>query len=124
MKLSRVHGLEWLLGLGGVAVLAGLFLPWEGETTGFGEFGLFDLFLTLGGLAALLVPVVVASSRLTDVPVVWETLLWLGSLILLVVMLIKLIGSPEGGYARGFWLVLAGLVGIGLSGWRSVRREA
>ena len=69
-------------------------------------------------------PVVVASSRLTDVPVAWETLLWLASLILLVVMLVHLIGPPEGGYGSGFWLTLAGLVVVGLAGWRSVRRES
>lgn len=124
MKPGRVHWLEWLIGIGGAAILAGLFLPWEGGTTGFGSFGLFDLFLTLGGLAALLVPAVVALSRLTDVPVAWETLLWLVSLILLVVTLLHLPGGPEGGYGTGFWVVLAGLVLVGLAGWRSVRRES
>ncbi len=123
MRLSRVHGLEWLVGLGGAAILVGLSLPWDGDRTGFDELGLFELLLALGGLAALLVPLVVASSRLTDVPVVWETLLWLVSLILLVAMLIHLIGPPEDGYGSGFWLALVGLIAVGLANWRSVRRE-
>lgn len=105
-------------------MLVGLVLPWNGDTTGLGHLGIFDLLLILGGVAALLVPVVVAKSRLTDVPVAWETLLWLASLLLLVVMLVRILTPPEGGHAGGFWLTLAGLVVVGLCGWRSVRRES
>lgn len=123
MKLNRIHGMEWLIALGGLTMLIGLALPWRGAETGFGGFGLLELLLVLAGITALVLPAVVAVSRLTDVPIVWETLLWLASLILLVVVLIQLIGPPDGGYGGGYWLALAGLVVVGLAGWRSVRRE-
>ncbi|MDQ2621760.1 MAG: hypothetical protein M3Y45_01830 [Actinomycetota bacterium] len=124
MRAGRVHGLEWVIGLGGAAMLGGLLLPWNGDASGFTDFGLVNLLLTLAGLAALLVPLIVSASRLTDVPVAWETLLWLASLILLVPMIIRLAGPPADGHGTGFWLTFAGLVAVGLAGWRSVRRES
>jgi len=124
VKLSRVHGLEWVIGLGGLAVLAGLLLPWEEGRAALAQPGVTDVLLALAGAAALVVPAVVAASRLTDVPVAWETLLWLASLVLGIVVLLHLIDPPEGGYGAGFWLSLAGILTVGLAGWRSVRRES
>lgn len=124
MKPDRIHGTEWLLGLGGAAMLAGLFLPWAGEASGFGSFNALILLLALTGVAALMVPPIVAASRLTDVPIAWETLLWLGSLLLLPVFLVVVFLTPPSlSHGAGTWVSLAGLVTVGLSGWRSVRRE-
>lgn len=125
MRLNRICATEWVLGLGGVAVIVGLFLPWSEGSSGFGSFNALILLLALTGLAALLVPAVVAGSRLTDVPIVWETLLWLASLLLLAVFVVVVFLTPPSlAWGVGMWITLAGLVTVGLAGWRSVRRES
>jgi len=124
VKVSRIHGVEWLLGLAGAAMLLGLFLPWSDGASGFGSFNALILLLGLAGIAALVVPGVVAASCLTDVPVAWETLLWLASVLLLpVVLVVVFLTPPSLSHGAGMWVTLAGLVTVGLAGWRSVRRE-
>lgn len=123
-RLLRIHGLDWLLGLGGAAILAGLFLPWSDGSSGLRSFNALILLLALAGLAGLMVPLVVAASELTDVPIAWETLLWLGSLVLLVAAVVVVFLTPPSlSHGAGMWISLAGLVTVGLAGWRSVRRE-
>lgn len=124
MKPGRVHGIEWVLGAGGAAMIVGLFLPWSDGASGFGSFNALVLLLAVAGIAALLVPAVVAASRLTDVPIAWQTLLWLGSLLLLVAMVVVVFLTPPSlAHGAGMWLTFAGLLTVGLAGWRSVRRE-
>lgn len=105
-------------------MIIGLFLPWSEGSSGFGSFNALILLLALNGLAALLVPVVVAASRLTDVPIAWQTLLWLASIPLLVATIVVVFLTPPAlDQGAGTWLTVAGLVAVGLAGWRSVRRE-
>lgn len=105
-------------------MLVGLFLPWTDRSSGFGSFDVLILLLALTGIAAVLVPVVVAASRLTDVPIAWQTLLWLASIPLLIAMIVVVFLTPPAlEHGSGTWLTLAGLIAVGLAGWRSVRRE-
>ncbi|MCO5316119.1 MAG: hypothetical protein M9938_08150 [Solirubrobacterales bacterium] len=125
MKTSRVHGPEWILGAAGAAMIVGLFLPWSGDHSGLQSFDLLVLLLAVTGIAALAVPLVVSASRLTDVPIAWETLLWLASLLLLAItVLVVFLIPPSLSHGIGLWLTLVGLIVVGLAGWRSIRRES
>lgn len=105
-------------------MIVGLFLPWSHGASGFGSFNALILLLALAGLAALLVPLVVAASRLTDVPIAWQTLLWLASIPLLIATIVVVFLTPPSlGHGAGTWITFAGLVAVGMAGWRSVRRE-
>lgn len=124
MNLARVQLPEWLAGLFALAVIAGLARPWSGGETALASPGFFDVVLLLAAVAALLLPLIVASSPRTGLPVVYETLLWIVLLILILVLFIKAFLPPEGGYDTGFWITLAGTFLLGLALWRSVGRES
>ena len=123
MKLSRAHAGEWLAGLFGLVLLAGLMLPWQGDSSAISSPGFLDLILLLIAVAAVALPVIVISSSRTNVPIVYETTLWTVSLLFSIVLLIKAIFPPDGGFETGFWLALAGIVLTSFSVWRSVARE-
>ncbi len=98
-------------------------MPWYGEQTGLDTVSLLDVVLAIAGLMGLILPVVLASTRKTDVPIVFETFLSTLALIAAVVLAFKLIWSPEGGLKSGFFLGLAGAVLLSWAGWRSTARE-
>ena len=123
MKLSRVHPFEWLAGLFGLALIAGLLLPWSGGESALASPGLLDLLLALIAVLAAVLPVVVASSARTNVPIVYETTLWTVSLVFGLIMVIKVAFPPDGGYEADFWLALMATLLTGVSLWRSVGRE-
>ncbi len=119
----RVHASEWLVGAGGLAVLAGSLLPWAGGESAFEAFSLLKLLVLLAGLAAVAVPVLVASSSKTDLPVVWETFLSTFMLLVLVLLAVRLVWPPEGGLESGFFTVAGGSLLITVAGWAAVSRE-
>ncbi len=119
----RVHSAEWLVGLGGVVVLVGLLLPWAGGESSFESLSLLKLLVIASGLAALALPVIVASSSKTDLPVVWETFLSIFASLLLVPLAVRLIWPPSGGLEQGFFVVAAGCLLLAAAGWASVSRE-
>lgn len=124
MKPGRIHPGEWLIGLAGLILLAGLiFLPWNGDESALASPGLLDILLLLIAAAAVLVPVIVASSSRTNVPMITETLLWTVSLLFGLILLFRAAFPPEGGFEAGFWLVLAATLALGFTLWRSVARE-
>lgn len=123
-SLARIHSGEWLAGLFGLALIAGLLLPWNGGEAAMESPGLLDLLLALAGALAAILPVVVGSSPRTNVPIVYETFLWVASLLLGLIMVIKVAFPPDDGYESGFWLALAATLLIGVSLWRSVGRES
>lgn len=104
-------------------MLAALLMPWRGGESALASPGLLDVILLLVALAGTLLPLVVASSPRTNVPIVFETVLWTFSLLVGVVLLVKVAFPPEGGLEAGFWLALAGMLAMGLVLWRSVARE-
>jgi hypothetical protein len=123
VKLSRVHAMEWLTGLSGLAVLVGLALPWSDGVSGYESFSALKLVLELVALAALLIPLVVALSAKTDVPIVWELFTSIFATVLLVWLLVRLVFAPDAGLDTGFFIVLASVVLMNVAGWRSVARE-
>lgn len=104
-------------------MLGGLLLPFSGAEAAFSSFSLLDLILALVVVGALALPVILARSSRTDVPVTYETFLCTLALVVLVVLLVKLIGQPEGGLQTGFYLALAGCLVLNIAGWKSVARE-
>lgn len=123
MRFGRVRPLEWLSALCGLLILIGLSLPWYGGQTGLDTVSFLDVVLAITGLMGLLLPLVLAVTRKTDVPIVFETFLSTLALIAAVVLAFKLIWSPEGGLKSGFFLGLAGAVLLSWAGWRSTSRE-
>jgi len=124
VNFGRVRAGEWFVALAGAALLAGLIMPWTGEESAFVEVGALDVFLGLTGIVALVLPLVVAASRKTDVPIVTETLLATAGLLAAVLLLIRLVFPPNGGLDSGFFLGLAGIVLLEIAGWKSVARES
>lgn len=123
MSLRRVHPGEWLVGLLGLALLGGLLLPWSDDSAALSSPGVLDVILTVIALAALILPLIVARSTRTDVPIVYETTFWTITLLLGIVMIIKAIFPPEGGFGSGFWLALISTLTLAFVLWRSVDRE-
>ena len=123
IQRPRVHLPEWLVGLGGLAVLGGLFLPWAGDQSAVESLSVLKLLVLLGGLAAVAVPIVVASSAKTDLPVVWETFLSTFMILILLLLTIRLVWPPAAGLESGFFTVAAGSLLLTVAGWFSVARE-
>ena len=119
----RVHASEWLVGAGGLAVIAGMLLPWAGGESAFEALSLLKLLVLMAGLAAVAVPVLVAASARTDLPVVWETFLSTFMLLVVILVAVRLLWPPEGGLESGFFTVVAGSLLITVAGWISVSRE-
>jgi hypothetical protein len=123
LAAARVHLSEWLVGIGGMAMLAGLLMPWSGGVSGVGSFSLLTLLVVLVGVAAAAVPVVVSLSSKTDLPIAWETLLADAATLLMFPLLVRLVFPPEDGLEQGFFMVLATSAVMMLACWRSVARE-
>lgn len=122
-SIRRIHLSEALVGIGGLAMLVGLFMPWSDGTVGIEAFSLLKLLVVFVGVAAFVVPAIVAFSSKTDLPMAWETLLAVAVTLLTPVLLIRLLLPPDGGMDDGFFVVLGGTVLTVLAGWRSVARE-
>jgi hypothetical protein len=124
MELKRVHLMEWLAGFAGLIILIGLGLPWSGDNSGFESFSLLKLILELLAVAAVLIPVVVALSSKTDLPMVWELFTSIAAVIAVLILIARLIFPPDAGLGSGFFVVLGGAVLLCAGGWRSVARES
>jgi hypothetical protein len=124
MELKRVHLMEWLAGFAGLIILIGLGLPWSGDNSGFESFSLLKLILELIAVAAVLIPVVVALSSKTDLPMVWELFTSIAAVIAVLILIARLIFPPDAGLGSGFFVVLGGAILLCAGGWRSVARES
>lgn len=123
MRFGRVHPLEWLSSACGLLILIGLALPWYGEQTGLETISLLDVILAVAAVSAVVLPVVLAVTTKTDIPIVFETFLSTLALLAAVLLMLKLVLPPDGGLESGFFLGLAGAVLLSWAGWRSTTRE-
>lgn len=123
MNFRRVHAGEWVASLCGALILAALFMPWHGDDSALAGLSLLDLILAALGIAALALPVVLAVTRTTNIPIVTETLISTMAVVAAVVLLFKLVWAPDGGLKAGFYLGLAGSVLLAIAGWKSTARE-
>ena len=122
-SLSRIHPLEWVTGLAGIALIAGLLLPWSGGESALQSPGFLDVVLLLIGVFAAMLPVAIASSPRSNVPIVYETTLGTFTLLFAIVMVVKIVFPPDGGFDSGFWLALAAILVLCAADWRSAARE-
>jgi len=124
MNFGRVRAGEWVASVCGALILAGMFMPWYGSESALSEISLLDLILAAVAVVALLMPVILARSRTTNVPIVTETLVSTLAVIAAVLLLLKLIWAPESGLRAGYYLGLAGSVLLAIAGWKSTARES
>ena len=117
--------LDLLVALGGIGILVGLGLEWVAGSGGSGYEGIsvFRVILTLAGLAGLALPAVLATTRKSDVPVVWETFLAPVSSILFMILALKLLFPPEGGPGAGMVVVTVAMLFLTVTCWKTLSRE-
>ena len=116
MKLSRVHPAEWLVGLIGLIVAFGLIRTVSSP-------GTLHLIVILVAMSGLALPGVVAMSAKTNVPIVYETFLWIVSCLVSLVLVFKALFPSNVVFESGY-LALAGMLAISFTLWLSVRRES
>jgi hypothetical protein len=127
MDLRRMRPADWLAGLGGVAVLAALFLPWYGQphASGWESFAALDVILA--GLA--LVGVVLALAALTQgttaVPIAFAAFSIIAGLVATLLVVIRLVNLPGDAESReiGPYIALAGSLAVFLGGYWASRDE-
>lgn len=115
MKFSRVHLMEWLTGLMGLILLVGLI-------SGVSSPGFFHVLVLMVAAAGTLLPVVVAASARTNVPMVYETLLWIVSGLVFLALAVRIFAQTSVGFESGY-LALGGMFFLTFALWRSVARE-
>lgn len=140
MDLRRLRAGEWIVGLGGLALIVSLFLPWyeapisvaaEDESPGGGTlsaweaFAALDVALALVAAWAVAVLVVTAAERVPAVPIALEALLALIALVALAVVAGRVLSPPSsaGGRDWALWLGLASALAIEAGAWLSMRDE-
>ena len=142
MDLRRVRTGEWLAGLGGVALLVLLFVPWyelqevlvpTGTPTSelgidaWQAFSVVDILLLITALAGLAVPVFAASSRPPAVPVATLVIASAIALIMALVVAYRLVNQPGDndliGVELGGYLGLLAVLVILAGGWRGMADE-
>jgi hypothetical protein len=151
MNLQRLRIGEWIFGVSGVTLLVSLFLPWwglEGRWSDLGPggpveaayfddaspvstittwnawqvFSVADILLALLGLLAIIVWVVVARWSAPGLGLSGEALLTLLAIVMMVVVLVQILGTPStldvpapilnASLEVGAWLGLASTFGI------------
>lgn len=123
---NKVRALDLFVAVGGVAVLVGLAFEWNGGSgaSGYEGISVLRVFLVLVGLAGVALPVVLASTRKSDVPVIWEATLAPVASVFLVIVAVKVVLPPEGGVGAGMLVTAAGLLVLSVSCWNALSRES
>ncbi len=123
MDFQRVHPGEWLVAASGGLILVGLLVPFSGGHPAFNSVSPLDLMLLAAAVGGLLLPLLVARSRKTDVPITFETYLSTLATLAALFLLLKCVWPPDGGPDAGFFGALAGCLAMTVAGWKSVARE-
>lgn len=114
--------LDLLVAVGGLGILVGLGFDWSGGP-GYESLSVLRVFLLLIALAGIALPLVLASTQKTDVPVVWESLLAPASSIFFLIVAVELLLPPEGGVGSGMLITATGLLILTTSCWGTLSRE-
>jgi hypothetical protein len=108
VDLARLRFGDWIMGLGGVAVLSTMFLDWyEVGDTGLPAFGdefwfnaweaftILDVLMALAALMAITAFVLTASQPTAAVPLALASLTTLVAIVTLVLVVIRVISPPD-----------------------------
>ena len=100
MDLARLRFGDWVMGLGGVAVLVVMFLDWYelpgGETVSAWEaFSVNDVILALAAAMAITAFVLCALQPTAAVPLALTSITTLVSLVALVLVVVRVIWTPD-----------------------------
>jgi hypothetical protein len=129
MDLRRLGLGEWLVGLGGMALLVSLFLPWyDGggdELSAWDALAVTDILLALIAAFAVLVWIVTATQRVPALPVALDGLLSLAALFGVLLVLYRVLSVPgeADGRAWALWLGLGGSLAILVGSWLAMADE-
>ena len=124
---TRAHNpvmpIDLLFGLGGAAVFVGLSLDWSAGETGYETLSALKVLLLVAAGMAFLEPVILFSTRKTDLPVVWQTTFCLLGTVLTLILVGKAVFPPEPGFGLGFYVTLGGMLVASAAAWTTVSRE-
>jgi hypothetical protein len=124
---------DWLAGLGGVALLVSLFLPWYAvssssqDLTAWEAFSIIDVLLALVALLGIGLAVLTAIRRTPAVPVALSVVGGPIGLLAALIVLIRLVDPPGPnellGPGVGAWMSLAGALAIAVGSWLGLGDE-
>lgn len=145
MDLGRLRFGDWVMGLGGFALLAVMFVDWygvaapegtfflfwsgDGELTAWEAFGFNDVILALAALMAIAAFVLTATQPTAAVPLAVASLTGLVSLLALVLVTVRMIWPPglegplETARLTGAWLGLVATAVLAGGALASIRDE-
>jgi peptidoglycan/LPS O-acetylase OafA/YrhL len=127
MDLRRLRAGEWIAAVSGVALLVSLFLPWygPGNVSGWESLAAIDVLLALVAAAGVLLLVVTAVQSVPAVPIAVSTLVVIAGLVGVLLVLFRVIDTPDGTIGRewALWLGLAGAAGIIVGAALAMRDE-
>lgn len=135
MDLRRLRAGELVTALAGVALLVSLFLPWyrtcapgggcHEDVTGWQALAVNDVIFAVIALAAVGLVAVTATQPTGAVPIAYDTLLFLTSMVGGVLAILRVLSLPEAaaGRAIGVWIGLFGAIAITFGALLSMRDE-
>jgi len=119
---------EPVAGLGGVALLVALFLPWygPGDVTGWGALTVIDVLIALIALPAVLVPITSLAAKGPSLPVAVAVLGSAFGGLAVALVLFRLIDAPADGLEPryGLYVALAASIVAWVGSWLSLRDES
>ena len=124
---------DWLAGLGGLVLLASLFLTWYAvagtgrDLTAWQSFSVIDVLLALVALLGIALAVTTAVRRTPAVPVALGVIAGPAGAIATLLVLIRLLDPPGPNelldLGPGVWLALAGAAAVAAGAWWSIGDE-
>ena len=147
MDLRRLRTGEWLAAISGVSLLVSLFLPWyeiaglrgparsgwtaygplSGSLTasGWESLSVIDVLLALVAVSGVLLAVVTATQRVPALPVAVSALVSLFGMVGIVLVLFRVLDTPDWATGRDWalWLGLASSVGVVAGALLAMRDE-
>jgi hypothetical protein len=120
---------HWLAALGGVALIASLFMDWYGDddsaASGWESFSVTDLVLLAAGLLAISLPIVGLTQRTPAIPIALDSIAALVGLMALALVIFRVLNLPGADLEReiGVWIALAAATGLVLGAFLGMRDE-
>jgi hypothetical protein len=125
MSAGRISRGEFLAGVGGVGLLASLFLPWfEPGRSGWSSLAVADLFLAVAALMAITLPLISAGQEKTDLPIVDAALTVLASVFAIAIVVYRVLDPIGGGREGGLYLALMASLLICAGAWSAMADES